>query len=135
MFAVRQEKTHNKLFLCHALRVKRTVNNFFAERFFVVRYREDAWHVRKKRTTKIFTHGKLGFPRSERPKRHVRREMSKFYVKSAGREMYKQTNSRRSVASFPPEKVERWRLQLTTNATLRPPGCQIGPDHERCRDR
>jgi hypothetical protein len=36
------KKTHDKLFLCRALRVKRTANNFFAERFFAVRYGEDA---------------------------------------------------------------------------------------------
>jgi hypothetical protein len=29
-----RKKTHDKLFFCHALREKRTTNNFFAERFF-----------------------------------------------------------------------------------------------------
>jgi hypothetical protein len=42
MFAVCQEKNARKLFLCRALREKRTANNFFAERFFAVRYEKDA---------------------------------------------------------------------------------------------
>jgi hypothetical protein len=41
------KKTHGKLFLYRALRLKRTANNFFAERFFFDRA---LW---RRRTTKI----------------------------------------------------------------------------------
>jgi hypothetical protein len=57
------KKTHDKLFLCRALRVKRTANNFFAERFF----RRALW---RRRTAKI--------PFAVRPKENARQRFSRM---------------------------------------------------------
>jgi hypothetical protein len=58
VFDLRQGKMHGKLFLCRALRKKRTANNFFAERFFTVRYGKDARQRSPLSCARKITHGK-----------------------------------------------------------------------------